>query len=213
MKIDPAILDFVTGKLSYDEFELMLYASPELWQNAQSLVTKEFIEQASRSVPMSAGFGTLQANNGSIKSAVLSFGLGSAYGRRLLHSILSDLAEYWNPGIQRKAPLQESPEDVLLKIGLEDLGGPETDHIIRKVLTEAPEGASPKERRDFIKAALRQAFHLMPRKRPAWVQEPEWPMGKNSPMQYLRSEKEGELVRFLFQDVDTKELRVIEQFF
>ena len=49
--------------------------------------------------------------------------------------------------------------------------------------------------------------------RPHWIQGPEWPMGKNSPMKYLSRKRDGERVIFTFQDVDTGEIREVEQFY
>ena len=38
-------------------------------------------------------------------------------------------------------------------------------------------------------------------------------MGKNSPMQYISRSKIPDGVKYIFQDVDTGEVRVIEQFY
>lgn len=50
-------------------------------------------------------------------------------------------------------------------------------------------------------------------KRPCWIQGGEWPMGKNSPMQYIGRSKIPDGVKYIFQDVDTGEIREIEQFY
>ncbi len=55
--------------------------------------------------------------------------------------------------------------------------------------------------------------HIVPRKVPTWVQEPDWPMGKNSPMEYIDRKKDGDLVQFRFRDVDTGEKKIVEQFY
>lgn len=67
-----------------------------------------------------------------------------------------------------------------------------------------------------IKAAkqcLRELFHTTGRKCPYWLEKPNWPMGKNSPMKYLSRKRDGERVIFTFQDVDTGEIREVEQFY
>lgn len=63
------------------------------------------------------------------------------------------------------------------------------------------------------KETLWNAFHIKDRKFPRWVQEADWPMGKNSPMEYLGQRKDGELVALRFRDVDTGEERIVEQFY
>ena len=69
---------------------------------------------------------------------------------------------------------------------------------------------------NFIQEAkqqLRVLFHLVPRKYPRWIQEPDWPMGKHSPMKYVDQKKTGELVEYFFQDVDTDEMKVVKQYY
>ena len=60
---------------------------------------------------------------------------------------------------------------------------------------------------------LKKAFHIEHSKRPYWIQGGEWPMGKNSPMQYISRSKIPDGVKYIFQDVDTGEIREIEQFY
>lgn len=69
------------------------------------------------------------------------------------------------------------------------------------------------ERTKAGKEAFWEVFHIKNRKFPRWVQGPAWPMGKNSPMEYLGQRRDGELVALRFRDVDTGEDRIVEQFY
>lgn len=91
--------------------------------------------------------------------------------------------------------------------------GPEVWNFIDSVLEQFPRTMKAAERVKAGRAALHEAFHIQGRKFPSWPQEADWPMGKNSPMEYLGRRKDGDLVQLRFRDVDTGEERVIEQFY
>lgn len=91
--------------------------------------------------------------------------------------------------------------------------GPEVellvDHLLKELLSIRPKT----KRTQAAKEAVRALFHVEGQTRPHWIQGPEWPMGKNSPMKYLSRKRDGERVIFTFQDVDTGEIREVEQFY
>lgn len=92
-------------------------------------------------------------------------------------------------------------------------GGPEVDSLIESALKEFPESMGKTKRIKAAKQCLRELFHTTGRKCPYWLEKPNWPMGKNSPMKYLSRKRDGERVIFTFQDVDTGEIREVEQFY
>ena len=93
------------------------------------------------------------------------------------------------------------------------IGGKEVMCYAAKVLDQFPRTMKMKDRVKAGKEALWNAFHIKDRKFPRWVHGADWPMGKNSPMEYLGQRKDGELVALRFRDVDTGEERIVEQFY
>ena len=83
------------------------------------------------------------------------------------------------------------------------------EQIVREALLLSPKSKRIKE----IRENLKKAFHIEHSKRPYSIQGGEWPMGKNSPMQYISRSKIPDGVKYIFQDVDTGEIREIEQFY
>ena len=69
------------------------------------------------------------------------------------------------------------------------------------------------KRKKAAREKIKELFHIEGRKYPRWAQESEWPMGKNSPMKFIRQKQDEDQVLFWFEDVDTGEERVIEQFY
>ena len=93
------------------------------------------------------------------------------------------------------------------------IGGVEVEGIIGETIAKFPASLGKTKRKKEAKAAIRALFHVEGCKYPRWVQEPEWPMGKLTPMAYVSQKRSGELVRFMFRDVDTEEIRIVEQLY
>lgn len=208
-----AILDFVQGKMTYDEFEAAFSLSSGIWNRIENMLTPEIRNDPSSPFWTRSNRSTLEANNFCVRSAALSFGFDSQFGRVLAHSLISDLVEFTYPDIRRKHPPEHSPESLLEKLGLDYLGGSETDDLIRSTLYQNQDFPNAKEQNKALKQNLRQLFHIAPRRVPHWAQSPEWPMGETSPMAFVGEMRTGELVQYTFRDVDTGETRIIEQLY
>lgn len=91
--------------------------------------------------------------------------------------------------------------------------GPEVDDLVQKVIQNALAIKGKGKRIAQAKAEIQHLFHTENSKRPRWIQGAEWPMGDRSPMKYISQKRKGECVQYLFEDVDTKETRIVEQFY
>ena len=91
--------------------------------------------------------------------------------------------------------------------------GPEVEAIVEQ-LTEKYLPVKPKSKRlKEAKEERNAIFHVEGSIRPHWIQGPEWPMGARSPMKYIKTKHKGETVRYFFQDVDTGEERIVEEYY
>lgn len=206
------IRDFVTGKLTYAEFETIFTNDPSIWTVAQSLLTPEIMNDNTHPFWSKTNRNRLESNNYSVQYACLSFGFDSV-GRVVTHRMLGELLSYQDTSIVLRDPPEFSEDDLREKIGMEYLGGAEVDNLIDRVLGKKNDDVSVTKFVDWAKKELRTLFHLTPRKYPRWVQEPEWPMGSNSPMTFISQKRKGDMVQFLFKDVDTNETRIVEQLY
>lgn len=89
----------------------------------------------------------------------------------------------------------------------------ELEEYFEQVLSEFPASMGKTKRKKAAREKIKELFHIEGRKYPRWAQESEWPMGKNSPMKFIRQKQDEDQVLFWFEDVDTGEERVIEQFY
>lgn len=205
-------LDFARGKLTFDEFELLFGQYPQIWDRVQELLTEELIQNPGHPFWSRSNRMRLESSNFSVMGAALAFGWDE-YGKRVAHGLISDLAEYTFPGFRRRNPPEQSLDTLLEKLGLEALGGAEVDGLVEQILLEGMDITPAKERNKLLKQRLKDAFHLNPRKKPDWAQEPAWPMGKSSPMEYLSAQRQGERMCYLFRDADSGEEKTVEQLY
>lgn len=91
--------------------------------------------------------------------------------------------------------------------------GPEVSGCVEDIINRALALKTKTAQRAYAKEEIKKAFHVTDKKRPRWVQGPEWPMGANAPMQFLSQKRVGELTKYWFEDVDTQEKRLVEQFY
>lgn len=206
------IIDFVSGKLTYEEFEEMFTVDSSIWSVAQTLLTPEIMNDNTHPFWTKSNRYRLESNNFSIRLACLAFGFDSA-GKVITHRMLGELVSYQYPDVILRDPPGNSITDLRDKLGMEYLGGTEVDALIQNVLCRKTEKISVAKFINTAKQELRALFHLTPHSYPRWIQEPEWPMGKKSPMMFVKQQRTGELVELLFQDVDTKEQRIVKQYY
>ena len=206
------ILDFAAGKYSYAEFEALFNLHPEIWDRVQELLTQEMIGDPAHPVWDWTLRSRLEPNGFAVRAACLAFGYDQ-FGRSVTWNMISRLVRFHFPDAKIREPVEESGGDLMGKLGLEDLGGPQVDDLIRKIVDEYRDTRPTKERNKLLKQKLKEAFHVKPRKKPYWAQEPEWPMGENSPMEFVSKEQEGDLVRYHFRDVDSGVEKIVEQWY
>lgn len=102
----------------------------------------------------------------------------------------------------------------------EYIGGEQADELIEQLLESFPKELSKTKRIKLFKEQVKELFHIESNKYPRWIQSPEWPIGENGvPMRFVSQKrkkgKEYETIlytEFLFEDIKTGELRVVEQF-
>lgn len=206
------IVDFVSGKLTYVQFEELFTADPTVWDVAQTLLTPEIMNNNNHPFWSKSNRSRLECNNYSVQYACLSFGY-DLVGRVITHRLLGELVSYQYPDIVLRDPPDVSTDDLREKIGMDYLGGSEVDSLVDKLVQSKDDTISATKFIQEAKQQLRVLFHLVPRKYPRWIQEPDWPMGKHSPMKYVDQKKRGELVEYFFQDVDTDEMKVVKQYY
>ncbi len=161
---------FAEGKLSFEEFEKITEEKPEIWTWLQALLDTQI--QAGNTCLTGGDKMRLEANGNYVQYASLSFGINS-----ISHELISHILQGSFPDIQVRCPPENECTDtidILEKLGMGYIGGHEVDDLIEKTLNPSENGCSHKYTLREQRSLLKMLFHIVPRKVPVWVQEPDW---------------------------------------
>ena len=123
--------------------------------------------------------------------------------------------------IERDETLEEKAL-FMMDVCPEYIEGHEIDEagIIEAIIEQVPEVLPKAKRKKQIKELIKKEFHIEGSKYPRWVQGGEWPVSKSGkPMRFVEQKrKKGKEYQdmlytiYVFEDLDTLEKRIIEQF-
>ena len=216
------VFDFMAGDVSFDEFWTVFRKNPEvrLWVDQLSDFQGDPPHQITRHLMLYALYGIIQRDHnghvlGMLKKEIQSPEYEHVHNAIEQYCIFSTiqtavLAAY--PEMKCTRRYKQNREYYDRALG-RSIGGNEVMGYAASILDQFPPTMKVADRLKAGKEALWAAFHIKDRKFPRWAQEADWPMGKNSPMEYLGQHRDGELVALRFRDVDTGEIRVVEQFY
>ena len=114
----------------------------------------------------------------------------------------------------------EKKFDFMLDACPEAVDGPEVQQVIEDLLASLPADLPKGKRVKLFKEQVKEVFPTAAGKWPRWVQGGEWPLGaKGKPMRFVEQKrKKGKeyanmlYTQYFFEDVDTGEQRIIDQF-
>ncbi|MBR4192960.1 MAG: hypothetical protein IKQ54_01345 [Oscillospiraceae bacterium] len=196
------ILDYAKGLLSHAEFEAELYLHPELWDELQALMPEDASNPSSTFWCLFPNRKLLETERYRVKQALLAFGWRGS----LAHALVSALVRYHDPSVEIREAIDESDVSFLERNNLDYIGGPESDGFVRELLSRDT-GCSNQVKKQHI----REAFHINARKRPRWVQEPEWPFQSGKPLRFVSQRHDGDLFEYLFDNPESGEQLTITQ--
>lgn len=132
-----------------------------------------------------------------------------------LHSLISRLYKKTHPNFPFTTKYKKMHDLYLATVNEAYEGDDEIQILLEKIILSSSQASTKKsEQKRIAKEAIMKAFHVEDAKKyPRWIQGGEWPMGKNSPMVYVRRENHGEEVHYFFRDFDTGEERTVIQFY
>jgi len=215
------VFDYLTGKIDSEAFKTAWYSNPEIGQWLENLVDlKSGPTSAWDNAPYpefrmaiyrhynGSVLKFIEASEASANKSQMPGWVDIGWHFETIASVV--MVAY--PEIKPTRIYDEEKDFYLSSVG-GCIGGPEVEEQIRILLEQYPRTMGKGKRKTAAKAAIREYFHFDAKKYPRWVQEPEWPMGTNTPMEYVSQKKNGEQVLFTFRDVDSDEIRIVEQLY
>lgn len=215
------VFDFIAGDIPFDEFWDAYCADLKIgkWLDGIADFSQEPPPQICKDIMLLGIYRTVQSDyHGHISQfisadyAAMKNGLMDMNQRYYLFSLVETAVVAAFPHIKRTKRYKKDHEYLTKAMG-QSIGGKEVADYAFAILKQFGETMKTIDRIKAGKEALWKAFHIKDRKFPRWAQEADWPMGKNSPMEYLGQRRDGELVELRFRDADTGEERTVEQFY
>lgn len=209
-----AVEKMLTGGMEMCVFTDLLKSDQSVQETIRKLVPPQAITNKEHPFWKNVSYDVLQNYNFDYLRAVLTLCHldGTLGDNQNIFSMIERAYHFYSPELNCTTYYDDVVCLYLEAVG-EYYEGPEVSQLLEQIVREALP-LSPKSKRiKAIREKLKTIFHLEHSKRPYWIQGAEWPMGKNSPMQYVSRLKIPDGVKYIFQDVDTGEIRNVEQFY
>ena len=210
------IEQMLTGKMEMSEFLAQLKSDTALQNEIRNLVPEEAAHNGSHPLWQrysyeafrNCGYDFLQV----VRRHLVHRFDGTIGANLNVWSTIHKVYSYYHPELPYTNKYLET-FDLYLDVIRDCFEGPEVQPLVEKIVLDAMEIKLKGKRRESAKKEVERLFHVTDGKRPRWIQGAEWPMGVNSPMKYISRKSKGELVQYLFEDVDTGARRTVEQFY
>ena len=202
------------GEISITEFGRLLIEDESIRDSLNSLIPQDAKWNYSHPLWKFHGYQPLLRCDFDLSKSILErFKFDDTNGDNLnVHSAIKRIHRFNFPEFEYTNIYSEI-FDIELSVMGEYYGGPEVKNVIKDIVDKCLAIKTRTARIKEGKRLIREAFHTEDRNIPRWVQGAEWPMGSKSPMKFLEKKCKGEARHYIFSDVDTGEIRVIEQYY
>lgn len=191
-------VDFVAGKLNFEDFKNYLAAYPQ----ALSLLEDQ---KPNQNFPYQRGK--------TIKDCLYHYRWDTAAGRLNVHKYIIRYLDFY------QIPNQPTPyyhNDWAFRIDIQpNYVDIEDDALLDQILKSTPTGLSKTQKKKWLKTHIKSLFKYET-KPPKWIQAPEWPIMGGIPLVFKFQTKESisqECIHYHFYHPLTLQAVVIEQFY
>lgn len=208
------IEQMLTGQMPMPEFTQHLQTDRRLQDVLRQLIPREAVNNPDHVIWRKHSYDT--AKKYGFDVLALLFGLhrmdGSLGDNLNIYGTIKAIYQYYEPNLNYTSKYHDAYDVYLSAVG-EYYEGLEVMPLLNQIVADALP-IRPKYKRDkLLRERLKEVFHVVGKNRPYWIQGGEWPMGKNSPMQYVGRNSIPDGVCYTFRDVDTGEVRMVEQYY
>lgn len=213
------VVDYIEGRIEPANFEQMLCEDAELYNFLQALVpaNKEIkIFNVILQKPVAEPY-TIKGVLRKYEALDQGGPKGTPAYHYFIHAQIANLVCDAFPNLQI---IPDSRLEQMYSLALQAcpdyIGGKEVaeNNVIGQILSDIPQELSKTKKLQEAKARIKAAFHIEGRNYPRWIQPPEWPVHNGVPMKYLKTVKiNSEYVQHHFEDINSGEIRVVDDFF
>lgn len=206
------IEDVLRKKVSIFDFMIEYRNNDSINSYIQQVVTSEALSDMNNKIWRTINYSCLACYNFNIREMLFTlYGYGETEDYEYeIYTILKGIYHILVPNFSCRNAY--SHRDLYLDLEQDCFGGPEVRDLVKKVANEVSVSFSSKDRKKIGRKMIKKLFHCDKRK-PKWIQGPEWPMGAESPMEFIGQVNIPEGVQYVFVDVNTNEKKVIIQMY
>ena len=214
MNAHDKVVAFLTGEMAADEFISELKNDRLLRYYISKIVPDDAINNVRHPYWKIIDYKALKDasfNGWKVICATCCFN-GQIADNLKLFGTLRAMYKYHEPELPFTA-LYDKQFAVYLEATQDCFEGSEVNELLEAIVQNALQLKTKTKQIQKAKQDIREAFHVEGRKRPRWINGPDWPMGENSPMEFINQKNYGEEVHYHFRDVDTGDIRTIVDYY
>lgn len=206
------IEDVLRKKVSVFDFMVEYRNSDSITCFIQQVITNEALSDMNNELWRTVSYSCLSCYNFNIREMLFSlYGYGETEDYEYeIYTILKGIYHILVPNFSCRNAY--SHRDLYLDLEQECFGGPEVIDLVKTVANEVSKSFSPKDRKKMGKKMIKELFHYT-KKKPKWIQGPDWPMGAECPMEFIGQIDIEDGVRYIFVDTNTNEKKDIIQMY
>ena len=197
-KVINELIEFVEGRMSFKEFQQNYEANKDYYKLLEDVKPNDDFQYQ---------------KNKSINQCLKFYKWSTALGKNVVHSYIVRYLKYYNFEIQ---PTEEYLDKLKFISEIQpsyvDI---EDEEFLNKIIEETPKEIFKTNQKKWLKDRIRSIFRY-DSKPPRWIQDPEWPIVNGTPLVFkgqTKEKKDDERVYYYFYNPDTKEEKVIIQFY
>ncbi len=197
-KVINELIEFVEGRMSFKEFQQNYETNKDYYKLLEDVKPNDDFQYQ---------------KNKSINQCLKFYKWSTALGKNVVHSYIVRYLKYYNFEIQ---PTEEYLDKFKFISEIQpsyvDI---EDEEFLNKIIEETPKEISKTNQKKWLKDRIRSIFRY-DSKPPRWIQDPEWPIVNGTPLVFkgqTKEKKDDERVYYYFYNPDTKEEKVIIQFY
>lgn len=197
-KVINELIEFVEGRMSFKEFQQNYETNKDYYRLLEDAKPNDDFQYQ---------------KNKSINQCLKFYKWSTALGKNVVHSYIVRYLKYYNFEIQ---PTEEYLDKFKFISEIQpsyvDI---EDEEFLNKIIEETPKEISKTNQKKWLKDRIRSIFRY-DSKPPRWIQDPEWPIVNGTPLVFkgqTKEKKDDERVYYYFYNPDTKEEKVIIQFY
>lgn len=197
-KIINDFIDFVEGRMPFDEFEHNYKTNPDYFMILEDIMPGEKYRCMWKHT---------------VNEHMRLYEWSTVTGKLVVHRSVTFFLEYYGVAIE---PTQAYQENAQFLVDIQpNYVNIEDENFLNTIIAMAPTELTKAQKKKWLKEKIKSLFKY-DNKLPRWIQDPEWPIVNGEPLTFkgqTKERKDDERVFYTFYQPETGEEMVVVQFY